>query len=118
MSLKLLHRPSSRPPKGRLQGTAYGIEAPGPVPAEATDPSPETEAPPAAAAHYTIAIRLVNGDLIKAGETEGSDKAVALGHAVVADLRSEDGLWPFFGGRYINPEAIVSVDLLSEESQS
>jgi len=56
--------------------------------------------------------------LITAGETEGSDKAAALGHAVVADLTKEDGEWPFFGGRYINPETIVSVDLLPEDSQS
>ncbi len=92
---------------------AYGIEAPPPAPVQAVpESSPETEAPPpAAAARYTIAIRLTSGDLITAGETEGSDKAVALGHA-------EDGEWPFFGGRFINPETIVSVDLLPEDSDS
>jgi hypothetical protein len=99
---------------------AYGIEAPAPPPVQAApEPPPETEAPPPAAeARYTIAIRLTSGDLITAGETEGSDKAAALGHAVVADLTKEDGEWPFFGGRYINPETIVSVDLLPEDSQS
>jgi hypothetical protein len=99
---------------------AYGIEAPPAVPVQAApEPAPEPEAPsPAAAARYTIAIRLTTGDLITAGETEGSDKAAALGHAVVADLTSGDGEWPFFGARYINPETIVSVDLLPEDSQS
>jgi hypothetical protein len=97
---------------------AYGIEAPAPSPVQAApEPSPETEPPPpAAAARYTIAIRLTSGDLITAGETEGSDKAAALGHAVVADLTKEDGEWPFFGGRFINPETIVSVDLLPDDS--
>jgi hypothetical protein len=96
---------------------AYGIEAPPPPAIQAApEPPPETEVPPpAAATRYRIAIRLTNGDLITAGETEGSDKAAALGHAVVADLTKDDGEWPFFGGRYINPDTIVSVDLLSEE---
>ena len=99
---------------------AYGIEAPLPPAVQAApEPPPEPEAPPpAAAARYRIAIRLTTGDLITAGETEGSDKAAALGHAVVADLTKEDGEWPFFSGRFINPETIVSVDLLSEDSES
>ena len=97
---------------------AYGIETPAPPAMQAApEPSPETGAVPPAA-RYAIAIRLTSGDLITAGETEGSDKAAALGHAVVADLTKEDGEWPFFGGRYINPETIVSVDLLPEDSQS
>jgi hypothetical protein len=95
---------------------AYGIEAPPPVPVQA---APDTEAPPpAAAARYTIAIRLTSGDLITAGETEGSDKAAELGHAVVADLTKDDGEWPFFSGRFINPETIVWVDLLPEDSEN
>ena len=111
------------------------LHVPEPVPLEAPEepaaplrPPPEAElveagrlsmgqpASPAAAARYTIAIRLTTGDLITAGETEGSDKAAALGHAVVADLTSGVGVWPFFGGRYVNPETIVSVDLLPEDS--
>ena len=98
---------------------AHGIEAPPPPPAvqAAPEPPPEAEAPsPAAAARYRIAIRLTSGDLITAGETEGSDKAAALGHAVVADLTKEDGEWPFFNCRFINPETIVSVDLLRADS--
>ena len=103
---------------------AHGIEAPAVVQAvpepvqTAPEQPPESEAPPQAAntASYKIAIRLTNGDLITAGETEGADKAAALGHAVVADLTQEDGEWPFFNGRFINPETIISVDLLAEDS--
>jgi len=98
---------------------AYGIKAPQ-VPAvqAVPEPSPETEAPPPAATaeRYKIAIRLTSGDLITAGETDSADKAAALGHAVVADLTQEGGEWPFFGGRFINPETIVSVDLLPADS--
>jgi hypothetical protein len=98
---------------------AHGI-APAPVPAPAVQaaPEPEPPPPPPPAARYRVAIRLTNGDLITAGETDGSDKAAALGHAVVADLTAEDGEWPFFDGRFINPETIVSVDLLTDDSES
>jgi hypothetical protein len=99
---------------------AYGIEVSSPAPVQAApeaDPEPPIEAPPpAASTRVTIAIRLTNGDLIPAGEADDADKAAALGLAVVADLTNEDGSWPFFGGRYINPETIVSVDLLAEDA--
>jgi hypothetical protein len=94
----------------------HGIPAPVPAPVQAApDPAPappESEPPPAASARFTIGIRLNTGDLIPVGETDDGDKAIALGHAVVTDLTEDDAAWPFFGGRYINPETIVSVDLL------
>jgi hypothetical protein len=97
---------------------AHGIEAPVAAPVQAAPeplPPPETEEPPppaATAQRYKIAIHLTTGDLITAGEADDSDKAAAIGHAVVADVSKNDGEWPFFEGRYINPETIVSVDLL------
>ena len=91
---------------------AYGIQAPPPPSVEA---APESDAPPPAATSFSVAIRLTNGDLITAGEADDSDKASALALAVVADLTSGAGEWPFFGGRYINPETIVSVDLIAQE---
>ena len=94
---------------------AHGIEAPAPIPATTAEtPEPEPAAPAAERA-FKIAIRLTTGDLITAGQTDDGDKAIALGHAVVTDLTQADE-WPFFGGRYINPETIVSVDLLPADS--
>ena len=92
---------------------AYGIQAPPPPAVEAV---PEPDAPPHEATCVSVAIRLTNGDLITAGGADDSDKASALALAVVADLTSGTGEWPFFGGRYINPETIVSVDLLTDDS--
>jgi hypothetical protein len=99
---------------------AYGIDVSPPSPVQAA-PEPVVEPaigtpPPAASTRVMIAIRLTNGDLITAGEADDSDKAAALGLAVVSDLTNEDGSWPFFGGRYINPETIVSVDLLTQDA--
>lgn len=93
---------------------AYGIQAPPPPPSVEAVPEPGTEPP--AETCVSVAIRLTNGDLITAGQADDSDKASALALAVVADLTNGTGEWPFFGGRYINPETIVSVDLLTEDS--
>jgi hypothetical protein len=69
--------------------------------------------PAAAEKRFIVAIRLISGELIEAGETDDEDKAAALGHAVIADVAEAGGdEWPFFAGRYIRPEAIVSIDLL------
>jgi hypothetical protein len=92
---------------------AHGIEVPPPAVQAVPEPELETTA---TQERYKIAIRLNNGDLITAGETDGADKAEALGHAVVADLTQENGEWPLFSGRFINPETIVSVDLIAEDS--
>ena len=112
-----------------------GVEAPAEQPSTsepepATEPEPElapaavtisppapTEAAPAPAEkRFVIAIRLISGELIEAGETDDEDKAAALGHAVIADVAEAGGdEWPFFAGRYIRPEAIVSIDLLPAE---
>jgi hypothetical protein len=84
---------------------AHGIQAPSAVQA-VPQPAPQER--------YRITIRLTNGDLITAGETEGEEKAAALGQAVVAEVTEGNGQWPFFAGRFINPETIVSVDLLAD----
>jgi hypothetical protein len=91
------------------------LQAPEPLSLEVPDGPAPLRPPAATVERYTIAIRLTTGDLITAGETDRADKAAALGHAVVADLTQENGEWPFFDGRFINPETIVSVDLLAED---
>jgi hypothetical protein len=90
---------------------------PGPAAAEpVSTPTPTAAAPAAAEKRFIIAIRLISGELIEAGETDDEDKAAALGHAVIADVAEAGGdEWPFFAGRYIRPEAIVSIDLLPAE---
>lgn len=85
-----------------------------PVAVEAVStPAPTEPAPAATEKRFIVAIRLISGELIEAGETDDEDKAAALGHAVIADVAEAGGdEWPFFAGRYIRPEAIVSIDLL------
>lgn len=82
--------------------------------AEETEPDPGPE--PAPAARVLVGIRLANGDLVAAGHAADADNAATLGQAVVAELTQANSAdWPFFDGRFIKPEAIVSVDLVVDD---
>lgn len=66
--------------------------------------------------HVLVGIRLTTGDLVPAGHAKDADTAATLGQAVVAELmQAGDDEWPFFDGRFIKPETIVSVDLVVED---
>jgi hypothetical protein len=85
----------------------------------ARDPGPEPEREPApkpSANQILVGIRLTTGDLVPAGHANDPDTAATLGQAVVAELmQAGDDEWPFFDGRFIKPETIVSVDLVVED---
>ena len=77
-------------------------------------PQPQTVRFVEPAAVETIArvfVRLSNGERVEAGSFDDMGAAKARAEEVVAEVSSGDRGWPFFGGRYIRPESIVSVDL-------
>jgi hypothetical protein len=84
--------------------------APAPAPVAESKPDPEPETPPAA---YAVAVRLTTNELITAGHADDLDKVEALALAVVADISTPGETWPRFGGRFLKPETIVSVDIVS-----
>ena len=84
------------------------------VEAEAEIVAPEPEPAPAdTTGAFMVAIRLTNGELIAAGQAGDADMAEALAQAVVADLATQGDSWPRVGGRYLRPETILSVDIVS-----
>ena len=113
------------------------VAAPEPVVAPATSPEPAVLADPAPAAETspeaaavapqpqtvkfvepspieTIArvfVRLSNGERVEAGSFDDIAAAQARAGEVVRQVSNGDEDWPFFAGRYIRPEAIVSVDV-------
>ena len=95
------------------------VEAqPVPVVEAQPEPAPDPEpapVPPAASTPgaFKVAIRLTNGELITAGEADSADKVEALAQVIVADLATQGDSWPRFGGRYLRPETILSVDIVS-----
>ncbi|HEX6491609.1 MAG TPA: hypothetical protein VF002_09600 [Gaiellaceae bacterium] len=100
---------------------------PAPIPAQRSeDPEPLPEPPPDLAAAVTalhpvaiphrVAIRLTNGELVAVGEADDEEKAQAVGQAVISELAAAtQDEWPFFNGRYLRPETILSVDIVVAE---
>ena len=99
---------------------------PAPVSPVTTEPTPlpvaaapaahavvELRAVPEARTTATVRVyaRLSNGERIEVGAhaEEGAAKAEAT--ALMRFLREAGGDWPFLSGRFVRPEAIVSVDV-------
>jgi pyruvate dehydrogenase E2 component (dihydrolipoyllysine-residue acetyltransferase) len=83
--------------------------APGPVPAPAVAEAPEQPAPRAGVGARVL-VRLENGERIDVGSFEGFEAAKERARALMAELR-QSADWPFLSGRFVRPEAIVSIDV-------
>jgi len=60
-----------------------------------------------------VVVRLRDGETILVGGAPSYEAALVLAHKTIAKLGEvEDGEWPMLGDRFINPDAIVSVDVL------
>jgi Type II secretion system (T2SS), protein E, N-terminal domain len=107
---------------------AYDALEPAPVataPAPAVSaPEPTADTPPeqtaeesaaSGASAFHVAIRLVNSEAVTVGTFATAAEAEAEAAAVVKRLASTGpGDWPLFAGRFLRPDAIVSVDVVAE----
>jgi hypothetical protein len=60
-----------------------------------------------------VVIRLRDGETILVGGAPSYERALVLAQTTIAGFEGvEDGRWPMLGDRFINPDAIVSVDVL------
>ena len=59
-----------------------------------------------------VVIRLRDGETILVGGAPSYERALVLAQKTITDLTVRDGEWPMLGDRFINPDAIVSVDVL------
>ena len=91
-------------------------EEPAPVTAEpvAAEPVAEPAEGPSVDVAWTVVLRLADDERVEVGSFAGEAEAVDGARTVVRQIGSE-GSWPFFAGRFIRPEAIVSVDLVQLE---
>jgi hypothetical protein len=112
---------------------AVAVPAPAPAPAPVSPPAPEPAAPvavvleleepaaapppapPAPAAARAgvgarVLVRLENGERIDAGSFDGFEAAKERARALMAELQ-ESTDWPFLSGRFVRPDAIVSIDV-------
>jgi hypothetical protein len=81
-----------------------------PVPAAPEPaPAPQVAAPSSLAFH--LYIRLSTGERIDANTFTDLTDAREHAEDLVKRLASNSHVWPHFGGRYIRPEAIISIDV-------
>jgi hypothetical protein len=105
----------------QVQAYAAPVPVPVPVPAPVPEPAPvaPTALPPAPetvvqahVAPVALFIRLANGERIAAGTFASQELAMNEGRLLALRMGHE-GEWPFLEGRYIRPEAVVSIDVES-----
>ncbi len=65
---------------------------------------------------HSVFLQLSNGDRVEIGAFRSTGEAKEHAQNVVRQISSDHG-WPFFGGRFISPDAIVSVDLSEPEDR-
>lgn len=60
-----------------------------------------------------VVIRLRDGETILVGGAPSYERALVLAQKTIAQLADvKQGEWPMLGDRFVNPDAIVSVDIL------
>jgi hypothetical protein len=62
-----------------------------------------------------VVVRLTDGDRIVAGSFDSADQAHERAKELQSDFSSADTVWPLVDGRYLRPQAVISIDLVAEE---
>jgi hypothetical protein len=91
--------------------------APEPAPLRLAPPQPvqSSEAQPAGALTFRVVIRLSNNDRVEAAVVGDPIAAKAQAKALIRYIAGKDGTdWPYIGGRFLKPDAIVSIDLVEQ----
>ena len=73
--------------------------------------TPATEVPSQTGVTFLVFARLSNGERIEIGTHGDESAAKAEATALMRFLRETGSDWPFLDGRFVRPEAIVSVDV-------
>jgi hypothetical protein len=61
---------------------------------------------------YDVSLRLSDGERVPIGSFDEPEKAREYARDVVKHLADESEGWPFFSGRFMRPDTIVSVDIV------
>jgi hypothetical protein len=108
--LQIQPAPVAQPETVAVQPVAAPAVAPPPVPAPEPAPTPDPEPTPTCG----VVLRLTNDERLELGVFVTEAEAVEHARAIVAQASAGDG-WPFVAGRFIRPDAIVSIDLVELE---
>ena len=61
---------------------------------------------------FRVVVRLSDGDGVEVGEFRDFGTAMEGAQEVIEQFSNANGSWPFYAGRFIRPDLIVSVDVL------
>lgn len=62
-----------------------------------------------------VVVRLIDGGSVLAGSYDDAAGASRGAEELLDKFARTDNGWPFIGGRYVRPEAVVSIDVVEEE---
>jgi hypothetical protein len=68
-------------------------------------------AAPAASVEFRVTIRFVGNECVEIASHADAVAAKSAAQALVAQLSQERAEWPFVGGRFVRPDAVLSVDV-------
>jgi hypothetical protein len=100
--------PPTEAPAPPAEAPAPAAEAPAPEPEPASEP---TKTEPALETVARVYAGLTNGDRVEVESFVDLAEARRRAEDVVAALKADRPEWPCFSGRFLRPEAIVSVDV-------
>jgi hypothetical protein len=95
---------------------AVALEPPAPELPAAPEPSfelPEIVSQPGA---FRVVVRLSDGDGVEVGEFRDFGTAMQGAQEVIDQFSHSNGSWPFYAGRFIRPDLIISVDVVDAAS--
>jgi hypothetical protein len=75
-------------------------------------PVPDAEQELPSAVSYEVSLRLADGERVPIASFSDPQKAREYAREVVQHLSDETDGWPFFSGRFMRPDTIVSVDIV------
>jgi hypothetical protein len=59
-----------------------------------------------------VVVRLVGGQLLQVGTAPNRESAMTLARNVIREIRQPSGEWPLVNDRHLDPDAVVSIDVL------
>ena len=96
------------------------LAPPAPEASVAEEPAvePMLDIPPVASqpGAFRVVVRLSDGDGVEVGEFRDFGTAMQGAQEVIDQFSHSNGSWPFYAGRFIRPDLIISVDVVDASS--